>query len=341
MFKAMFQRRFRRIGSGLWCGLVLLAAGGPVLADYREHPEAQVFMAEMVEEHGFEKGRLEAWFRAAERKDAILEAIARPAERTRTWAEYRPIFIQPLRVKRGVEFWEKHSEALARAERELGVPAEVIVAIIGVETNYGRTTGSYRVLDALSTLAFDYPPRSPFFRKELKQYLILMREQEQNPLAFKGSYAGAMGLGQFMPSSYRNYAVDFDGDGFADIWNNPVDAIGSVANYFAEHGWRAGEAVVVRARAGEVLSLALETEWNKIEPPSHPIAYWRDLGLEPIFPLVDTLPTQALHLEGVHGDEYWLALHNFYVITRYNRSHMYAMATYQLSLAIKTARENR
>ncbi|WP_341937660.1 lytic murein transglycosylase B [Marinimicrobium sp. C2-29] len=317
--------------------LVCAAAAG---ADYREHPEARVFMAEMVEEHDFELEKLQRWFAQAEQKEAILEAIARPAERTRTWAEYRPIFIQRLRVDRGVEFWNEHRDALARAERELGVPAEIIVAIIGVETNYGRTTGSYRVLDALSTLAFDYPPRSAFFRRELKQYLILMREHEQNPLDFKGSYAGAMGLGQFMPSSYRHYAVDFDGDEFADIWNNPVDAIGSVANYFAEHGWRAGEPVVVRARAAEELSPELESEWNKIDPPERTVAYWRERGLTPIFPLAGTLPTQGLHLEGVHGDEYWLALHNFYVITRYNRSHLYAMASYQLSLAIKAAWEN-
>jgi len=328
----------RRLGLSL-CAAALLSA--PALADYREHPEAQQFVADMVERHDFSAEELRAWLSEARKQDSILELIARPAERTRTWAEYRPIFLQPLRVERGVEFWNEHREALTRAERELGVPAEMIVAIIGVETNYGRNTGTHRVIDALSTLAFDYPPRSPFFRRELEQFFVLMREHEQNPLDFKGSYAGAMGYGQFMPSSYRHYAIDFDGDGFADIWNNPTDAIGSVANYFAEHGWQTGRPVAVRARAADELSASLGEHWNKIDPPQQSLAHWRERGLAPIFPLAETAKSQPLHLEGVHGDEYWLAFHNFYVITRYNRSHLYAMATYQLSLELKTAMEEQ
>lgn len=331
-------RACRRLGMSL-CGLLLLS--GPALADYREHPQAQAFIADMVEEHNFSAEQLRGWLGQARRQDSILELIARPAERTRTWAEYRPIFLQPLRVERGIVFWNEHKEALARAERELGVPAEMIVAIIGVETNYGRTTGTHRVIDALSTLAFDYPPRSPFFRRELGQFFVLMREQEQNPLDFKGSYAGAMGYGQFMPSSYRHYAIDFDGDGFADIWNNPTDAIGSVANYFAEHGWQPGRPVAVRARAAEQLDESLDAVWNNIDPPQQSLAHWRELGLVPIFPLAETAKSQPLHLEGIHGDEYWLAFHNFYVITRYNRSHLYAMATYQLSLELKAAMEEQ
>lgn len=308
-------------------------------ADYREHPEARTFVAELVEEHGFERASLEQWLAEAKRQDSILEAIARPAERTRTWAEYRPIFLQPLRVKRGIAFWKEHRDALERAERELGVPPEIVLAIIGVETNYGRTTGSHRVIDALSTLAFDYPPRSPFFRKELAQYFILMREHEQNPLAFKGSYAGAMGYGQFMPSSYRHYAIDFDGDDFADIWNNPTDAIGSVANYFAEHGWQRDAPVAVRARASASLERGDEADWNRIHPPEASVGDWADRGLTPIFPLPAELPANALMLDGDFGEEFWLAFHNFYVITRYNRSHMYALAVEQLSKEIKTAME--
>ncbi len=308
-------------------------------ADYRGHPEAQTFVAELVQEHDFEREPLEQWLAEAERQDSILEAIARPAERTRTWAEYRPIFLQPLRVNRGIAFWEEHKEALERAERELGVPPEIVLAIIGVETNYGRTTGSHRVIDALSTLAFDYPPRAPFFRKELAQYFILMREHEQNPLAFKGSYAGAMGYGQFMPSSYRHYAIDFDGDDFADIWSNPTDAIGSVANYFAEHGWQREAPVAVRARASKPLKRGDEADWNRIEPPKATVDDWAERGLTPIFRLPADLPANALALEGVYGDEFWLAFHNFYVITRYNRSHMYALAVEQLSKEIKTAME--
>lgn len=317
-----------------------LAASLPVAASYEEHPEAITFIADMVEQHEFTEGELRGWLSEARQQESILEAIARPAERTRTWAEYRPIFLQPLRVERGIEFWREHSEALGRVETELGVPAELVVAIIGVETNYGRTTGTHRVIDALTTLAFDYPPRAPFFRKELAQYFILMREHEQNPLDFKGSYAGAMGYGQFMPSSYRHYAIDFDGDDFADIWNNPVDAIGSVANYFAEHGWQAGQPVAVRARAEAELGSELDDNWNKIDPPEHSLAHWSSQGLKPIFPMGESSKVQPLLLEGVYGDEHWFALHNFYVITRYNRSHLYAMATYQLSLEIKAAMEN-
>ncbi|WP_024461009.1 lytic murein transglycosylase B [Marinimicrobium sp. LS-A18] len=308
-------------------------------ADYRAHPEAQAFVNELVEEHGFQASRLEGWLGEAKRQDGILEAIARPAERTRTWAEYRPIFLQPLRVTRGIAFWREHRDALKRAERELGVPPEIVLAIIGVETNYGRTTGSHRVIDALSTLAFDYPPRAPFFRKELAQYFILMREHEQNPLAFKGSYAGAMGYGQFMPSSYRHYAIDFDGDGFADIWNNPTDAIGSVANYFAEHGWQRGAPVALRARASDDLARGDASDWNRIHPPELTVADWAERGLTPIFPLPAELPANALALEGDFGEEFWLAFHNFYVITRYNRSHLYALAVEQLSKEIKTAME--
>lgn len=322
-------------------GIALVGALASVgsTADYRQHPEARAFVSELSREHGFEASWLERWLGEAKRQDTILEAIARPAERTRTWAEYRPIFLQPLRVTRGIAFWREHREALARAERELGVPPEIVLAIIGVETNYGRTTGSHRVIDALSTLAFDYPPRAPFFRKELAQYFILMREQEQNPLDFKGSYAGAMGYGQFMPSSYRHYAIDFDGDGFADIWNNPTDAIGSVANYFAEHGWQRDAPVAVRARASDELERGEASDWNRIHPPELTVADWAERGLTPIFPLPAELPANALALEGDFGEEFWLAFHNFYVITRYNRSHLYALAVEQLSKEIKTAME--
>ncbi len=320
--------------------LVMLLATA-ARADYRAHPEAVAFIDELVSDHGFARDQLEQWLSHAQRQQNILDAIARPAERVRSWKEYRPIFVVPLRVNNGVAFWQEHQEALARAEQKYGVPAEVVVAIIGVETNYGRNMGSHRVIDALTTLAFDYPPRAPFFRSELKNYLLLTREHEQNPLDFKGSYAGAMGYGQFMPSSYRHYAVDFDGDGFADIWNNPVDAIGSVANYFSVHGWRPGEPVLFRARQQDSAKEgALKTaDMNRIDPPSTSLAVWRERGLEPILPLPDDTPAQALQLEGSFGEEFWFGTQNFYVITRYNRSHMYALAVYQLSQEIKTAME--
>jgi membrane-bound lytic murein transglycosylase B len=212
----------------------------------------------------------------------------------------------------------------------------MVVAIIGVETNYGRNMGSFQVIDALATLAFDYPPRSPFFRKELENYFLLTREQGKDPLQFKGSYAGAMGYGQFMPSSYRAYAVDFDGDGFIDIWNNTTDAIGSVANYFKRHGWQAGQPVAVRVRVADEFD---SSSLNSINRPEASVAEWRKRGFAPIVSLDDAAQASALYLEGVHGDEYWLGLHNFYVITRYNRSHLYAMAAYQLSREIRTQME--
>lgn len=311
----------------------LLALQAPVaVADYSQHPEALSFINEMVNDHGFKREQLVHWLRKAERKDSILAAIARPAEKTKTWKEYRPIFIVPMRVDNGIKFWNENRAALARVERELGVPAEYVVAIIGIETNYGRNTGSHRVIDALSTLAFDYPPRSPFFRKELVNYFLLTREQKQDPLKFTGSYAGAMGYGQFMPSSYRTYAVDFDGDGFIDIWNNTTDAIGSVANYFKHHGWQTGKEVVSRVRLERDND---HEKYNEITPPIITVGEWQKRGFTPVTKLPNGAPALALKLDGQHGVEYWLGLQNFYVITRYNRSHMYSLAVHQLSQMIR------
>jgi membrane-bound lytic murein transglycosylase B len=307
-----------------------------VLADYSNHAETAAFVDEMVQEHNFSREEILQWLRGANKQQSILDAISRPAERTKTWKEYRPIFIVPLRITNGVKFWQEHRAVLERAEQVYGVPAEIIVAIIGVETNYGRNTGSHKVIDALTTLAFDYPPRSPFFRKELQNYFLLTREQKQNPLALKGSYAGAMGYGQFMPSSYRNYAVDFDGDGFTDIWNNTTDAIGSVANYFKEHGWQTGEAVVSRARfEGDPTTEV----FNDIQPPTRTVKEWKERGFVPISDIPDATKVSILQLDGQHGIEYWLGTKNFYTITRYNRSHLYSMATHQLSQLIKEKME--
>ncbi len=304
-------------------------------ADYEGSPQVAEFVAEMTRYYGFAGEQLVALFNEVERKQSILDAISRPAERVRPWKEYRPIFITDKRIAGGVAFWRKHEEALARAEREYGVPAQVIVAIIGVETFYGGNTGSFRVMDALSTLGFDYPPRADFFRKELKQFLLLAREQQVDPLSLKGSYAGAMGLPQFMPSSFRAYAVDFDGDGHIDIWNNPVDAIGSVASYFKRHGWAPGEQVVSAAKiSGEQAETAISPGLEA----STTVGELRSLGWSSQEALRDDLPVTAIRLEGEAGPEYWMGLPNFYVITRYNRSAMYAMAVYQLSEALVKAR---
>ncbi len=307
--------------------------GGTAYAsDYSKHPLAQEFIDEMVNEHEFKKSDLNQWIGQAQRKDSILKAISRPAEKTKPWKDYRKIFVTDSRVKLGIEFWNTHADDLARAEKEFGVPAEVIVAIIGVETRYGKQTGGYRVIDSLSTLAFDYPPRAPFFKKELKEFLLLSREQQKSPLDLKGSYAGAMGFGQFMPSSYRAYAKDFDGDEFIDIWKNPTDAIGSVANYFVRHGWKADQPVTERVRIKDRFNSEFLEDGLK---PKRSISDIVSAGYSPLSEHSEETLARVFKLDGAHGDEYWMGLHNFYVITRYNRSTMYAMAVYQLSQEIK------
>lgn len=302
--------------------------------NYDLHPAASDLVDEMVKEEGFDREVLMQLFARAERKDSILEAIARPAEKTKPWYDYRAIFLNDKREEQGVEFYRKHRETLVRAEREFGVPAEVIVAVIGVETSYGRNMGSYRVLDALSTLGFDYPPRSEFFTSELKHYLVLTRDQGFDPSKMMGSYAGAMGYGQFMPSSYRAYAIDFDGDDTIDIWENPVDAIGSVANYFKAHGWRPGDIVVAQADAAAETSPDLFVQGRKDLKPARTIARFAKQGVVAREKLDPEALAVAMRFELEKGYQYWLGLHNFYVITRYNHSAMYAMSVYQLSQAI-------
>ncbi|NQX89814.1 MAG: lytic murein transglycosylase B [Halioglobus sp.] len=314
--------------SCLWTALSCAAE------NYDLHPAATALVDELVVEEGFDRAALTRIFAEAERKDSILEAIARPAEKTKPWYEYRAIFLNDKREKQGVEFYREHRDTLQRAEREFGVPAALIVAVIGVETSYGRNMGSYRVLDALSTLGFDYPPRSEFFTSELKHYLILTRDQGVDPTRMKGSYAGAMGYGQFMPSSYRAYAIDFDGDEIIDIWRNPVDAIGSVANYFKAHGWRSGETVVAQADAAADTPADIFVRSRKDLKPVRTIAQLAAAGVVARQTLNPQALAIAMRFELESGYQFWLGLHNFYVITRYNHSAMYAMSVYQLSQAI-------
>jgi membrane-bound lytic murein transglycosylase B len=232
-----------------------------------------------------------------------------------------------------------HEKELQAVSDRFQVEPEMIVAIIGIETSYGKNTGSYRVLDALTTLSFDYPPRAPFFRQELEQFLLLAREQHHDPASLTGSYAGAMGYGQFMPSSYRNFAVDFNNDGFADIWKNPSDAIASVANYFHKHGWKKGDPVLVRAHVTTGFDERLAT--NDLKPQMTLL----DLASSGIAPVVEGLGVNrkavVIRQEGDYGTEYWLGLDNFYTITRYNISSMYAMAASQLAEAIKSQHDLR
>jgi len=295
-------------------------------------PGLSSFIDEMHEEHGFDKAELVETFEQVEVKDAILKAISRPAEKSKPWYDYRKIFITDKRIDGGVAFWQDNAVALAKAEQTYGVPAEIIIAILGVETSYGGNVGSYRVVDALSTLAFRYPPRSPFFRSELQHFLSLTREEGMSILDPIGSYAGAMGLGQFMPSSFRAYAVDFDGDGKRDIWTNPTDAIGSIANYLSRHGWIAGESIAHRTTVAGDIPVALLEKGNK---PSINREQLHDVGVSTM-----KLPEGAdqlalISLTQQAGEEYWLTRQNFYSITRYNHSRMYAMAVTQLAEEIR------
>jgi len=310
--------------------LLLSAVATPSVAgDYDASPAA-ASVIEAAVARGVDRDWAESVLKAAQKQQSILDAISRPAEKTKAWHDYRKIFVTPERAAAGVAFAKTHRETLRDVANRTGVPEEIIVAIIGVETYYGRIAGSYRVIDALSTLAFDYPKRSPFFTRELEHFLVLAYDSGKDPLALKGSYAGAMGYGQFMPSSYNHYAVDHDGDGVADIWENPSDAIYSVANYFQEHGWRAGQPVVVTA-VGESADPVLFD--GKLKP-KRTVGELANLGFAPEQPIDIDAKATAMQLEGEAGMEYWLGLHNFYVITRYNHSAMYALSVWQLSQLI-------
>ncbi len=303
--------------------LVPLAAG----ANYSQRTDVQEFIQKMVTEHDFDRGQLTAQFASAKKLDGVIESISRPAEKVLTWKQYRPIFITNRRITGGNAFLREHEATLKRAEKEFGVPADIITAIIGVETYYGKRSGKTQVFDSLVTLGFDYPPRASFFRKELEQFLLLTREEGVDVKSVRGSYAGAMGMPQFISSSYRHYAIDFDGDGKRDLWNNTADAIGSVANYFKHHGWMQGEQVVLRAN---VNSPPIDETRNKLKPHTT-LSAFRKQGVRPVDPVNHDTKATLVTLEGRYGKEHWLGLYNFYVITRYNHSALYAMAVYELS----------
>ena len=329
------KRVKKHLVSAILGSAVLLQAGCAISAakpaNYALHPETEPFIQEMAKE-GFAEDELRAVLAQATRQESILKAISRPAEKRLTWGEYRNIFIQQKRIDRGVTFWQENAEALQRAEQQYGVPAEYIVAIIGVETHYGRIMGKYRVVDALTTLGFDYPKRAKFFRGQLKEYFHMAKEENIDPLSLKGSYAGAMGFGQFIPSSFRNYAVDFDGDGQRNIWTNKTDAIGSVANYFARHGWQKDGAVVSGVQVG---GSADESWFNDGLKPKLTLADWSKRGVSAERTLQADQPATLMRLETDGQFQDLLGLHNFYVITRYNHSRLYAMAVHELSQAVK------
>ncbi|MFT6344531.1 MAG: membrane-bound lytic murein transglycosylase B [Paraglaciecola sp.] len=292
----------------------------------------QEFIDLMVNEHQFKRTVIESTLAKANKNEVVLQSIAKPWE-AKPWFQYFPIFLTEKRLAKGLTFWQTHHQTLARAEQETGVPAEIIVAIIGVETFYGTYQGKYSVLDALVTLGFHYPPRATFFRSELAQLFLLAQEEEFDITELKGSYAGAMGWGQFISSSYRYYAVDFDGDGVRDLLNNPVDAIGSVANYFKKHHWKANNAIAFKAKVSGNQYSALLTQSLKY---SH---QWSQLQVAGVSitgeELNKDMSVKLFEFEQTNSKEYWVGLPNFYVITRYNHSPLYAMAVFQFSQQLK------
>lgn len=307
--------------------------------DFANNPNAQQFIDKMVNKHGFDRQQLQEILSQAKRLDSVLRLMDNQAPTTSVkppsgpngaWLRYRKKFITPDNVQNGVVFWNQYEDALNRAWQVYGVPPEIIVGIIGVETRWGRVMGKTRILDALATLSFNYPRRAEYFSGELETFLLRARDEQDDPLNLKGSFAGAMGYGQFMPSSYKQYAVDFSGDGHINLWD-PVDAIGSVANYFKAHGWVKGDQVAVMAN-GQAPGLpnGFKTKYS--------ISQLAAAGLTPQQPLGNHQQASLLRLDVGTGYQYWYGLPNFYTITRYNHSTHYAMAVWQLGQAVALAR---
>ncbi len=318
------------------CVAIHAGAAAPRSPGYAARPEVHAFIADMVEKYGFSREKLERLFSAARPQRSILRAMQAPAETTpRGWEAYKALFLTRERIDAGVRFQRANAEPLARAAQTYGVPESIIVAILGVETAYGRNTGNYRVIDALSTLAFDFPQRADFFRGELEQYLLYTREEGLEALDVKGSYAGAIGIPQFMPGTYRRYGVDFDGDGRRDLARSAADAVGSVANFLMEHGWQSAQPVAVRARvAGERYSPLLQVGVK----PGIPVESLTEFGVAVSEPLPAGSLCTLIELPNPGKDpEYRVGLQNFYVLTRYNRSSLYALAVQELAGAIEAA----
>lgn len=311
-------------------------------------PGIPEFIDEMVLRHDFKREELERTFDQAQHLPSVIEAISRPAT-LKPWVEYRASFVNPKRISMGLKFWDKYRQAFQKAERKYGVPQEIILAVIGVETIYGQDKGSFRTLDALTTLAFDYPRRADFFRSELENYLLLAREQQFNLLTIRGSYAGALGIPQFMPSSYRNYAVDFNGNHKIDLLHEDRDAIGSVASYLKGYGWDAGvsEKSAHAKDAGSIPPVAVRVRVSEQVCPGdivtpRPVAAWATAGIVPDEKIANTKnePARLIDFTVAEGKEFWLAFNNFDVITRYNNSDFYAMTVFQLAEAVKAARKS-
>ena len=311
--------------------VAMLAHADATSATAQLLPEVETFIQEMVQKHQFSDVSLRRLFAKVEPVPAVISAISAPITAL-PWHEFRRRYLDSARINGGVAFWREHAATLARARREFGVPEEIIVATIGVETTYGRHTGRFGVLDALTMLAFQYPPRAQLFRSELEHYLLLARESRIDATSMKGSYAGAIGIPQFLPSSYRRYAVDFDGDGKRDLVKSTADAIGSVANYYRSHGWRAGEVIAVPAEVGPEGATALLELGVK---PQLKVGELKRRGVSPTAPVEEGPEAALITAESENGPSYWLGLNNFYVITRYNRSINYALVVDELARELR------
>jgi len=312
----------------------MLATPSAFATAFSERPEVTQFVNEVSLEHKINKQQILSALSKIESSAEIITRITTPSEAL-PWDKYQKLFLAPQRINEGVKFWQEHKTTLHAAETQYGVPAQLIVAIIGVESSYGKNRGKYPVLQALATLAFDYPPRAKFFKSELKEFLLLITEQRLDPLELKGSYAGAMGTPQFISSSYRNYAVDFDNSGQIDLINNIPQAIGSVGNYFKVHGWKAGQPVAYKATNKGSKLPALAVAAKNDPKPVLSLDTLKQHGITTKDSIHNPADTMALlEFENGSAKEYWLGLNNFYVITRYNHSSNYAMAVYQLSQAI-------
>ncbi|KAA8995627.1 lytic murein transglycosylase B [Affinibrenneria salicis] len=313
---------------------------GLLNGDFSANPQASLFVEKMVREHGFDRLQLQQTLAQARQLDWVIRLMDQqapvagaPSGPNGAWLRYRSKFITPDSVQNGVAFWNQYEDALQRAWREYGVPPEIIVGIIGVETRWGRVMGKTRIIDALATLAFAYPRRAEYFAGELETFLLMAQRENDDPFALSGSYAGAMGYGQFMPSSYKNYAVDFNGDGHINLWD-PVDAIGSVANYFKAHGWVQGGAVAVPA-TGQASTLASGINTR------YALSTLAAAGLRPQGGLGGYKEASLLRLDTGSEYQYWYGLPNFFVITRYNRSVHYSMAVWQLGEVVNQARHGQ
>ncbi len=315
-----------RLGLLLLCSLTLAGCS----KNLSRTESAARFVDALYIEQGFAKSQVRQWLDSAVIKHEILAKIAKPAE-AMPWHRYQKIFLTQQRIEAGVKFWQANAEVLRKAEQRYGVPPEIVVAILGVETFYGRHTGKYRVLDALSTLAFAYPPRGVFFQSELASFLVLCREQNLNPALPLGSYAGAIGIPQFMPSSFRHYAVDFNGDKKIDLGHDKADVIASVANYLHQHHWQPGQAIAVPMTA---TNQAYKAKLTTSLKPDLRLAELKSLNLTITAPLALSEKVKILELNQEQGVELWATLENFYCLTRYNHSALYAMAVYQLSQLI-------